>query len=80
MTVRMPTRLRRRLERLAAVTDRTSSWLAMDAIATYVELHEWQVSAIKEGIAAADAGELVDHARVAAWLSSWGHRRRTRRP
>lgn len=80
MTVRMPTRLRRRLERLATVTERTPSWLATDAISTYVELHEWQVAAIKEGIVAADAGEVVEHARVDAWLSSWGSRRRAKRP
>ena len=80
MTVRVPTRIKRRLERLAKATQRTASWLAADALATYVDLHDWQVAAIKEGIADADAGRVVEDERVEAWLASWGTGKKRRAP
>jgi predicted transcriptional regulator len=45
-----------------------------------VDLHEWQVEAIKEGIRDAEGGRLVDHDEVDAWLASWGTRRRASPP
>jgi predicted transcriptional regulator len=36
-----------------------------------VELDD-DLAAIDEGIAAADAGDLVDHEDVVAWVRSWG--------
>jgi len=80
MTLRVPVRVKQRLERLAKATDRTASWLAADALTTYVDLHEWQVAAIEEGIADADAGRVVDADRVDAWLASWGTRKTRRTP
>ena len=49
--------------------------LAPWTLRNYLELQAWQVAAIKEGIAAADRGEVVDHAEVKAWLESWGTER-----
>jgi predicted transcriptional regulator len=80
LSVRLPRSLKRKLERLAASTSRSPSWLAADAIATYVDLHAWQVGAIEEGVADADAGRLVDHEDVAAWLATWGTRRKASPP
>ena len=80
LTVRVPVQVKRRLERLAEATERTASWLAADALAAYVDLHYWQVAAIEEGVADADAGRLVGDERVAAWLASWGTRRKRRAP
>ena len=80
MTVRVPVPVKRRLDRLAKATDRTASWLAADALAAYVDLHDWQVAAIEEGIADAEAGRVVEHERVAAWLESWGTRKKRRAP
>ena len=80
MTVRVPVQVKRRLERLAKATERTASWLAADALAAYVDLHDWQVAAIGEGIADAEAGRVVEDERVATWLASWGMRRKRRAP
>lgn len=33
-----------------------------------VEVAQWQVEAIKEGIAAADAGALIPHEQVKEWV------------
>ncbi len=39
---------------------------------TSANLYDWQIAAIRAGIADADAGWVVDHEPVAAWLESWG--------
>ena len=44
------------------------------------ELEEWQIAAIKKGIAAADRGDLVPHEDVKAWAASLGSSRELPRP
>lgn len=72
MTVRMDRRTKDRLEKLSRATARTKSFLAAEAIKSYLEQNEWQIRAIREGAAAADAGNLVLHDEVANWLATWG--------
>jgi predicted transcriptional regulator len=33
---------------------------------------DYYLTLIEEGIAATDAGDLIDHNRVVAWVRSWG--------
>ncbi len=80
LTVRLSPGLRRRLERLSRSTARTRSWLAVEAIEKFLADNEWQVEAIEEGVRAADAGDLHDHADVTAWVRSWGTRKEAKRP
>lgn len=35
------------------------------------DLKEWQIEGILAGIADADAGQLIDHDCVVAWVDSW---------
>jgi predicted transcriptional regulator len=79
-TVRIPAELRGRLDRLAAATARTRSWLAADALSSYVESQEWQVEQIRQGIRDANEGRVVGHDRVAEWLRSWGTKSEKRPP
>lgn len=72
MTLRLPSRLKEKMERLARATARSRSFLAVEAIESYVADNEWQIEAIREGIADADAGRFVEHDEIAAWLSTWG--------
>jgi RHH-type transcriptional regulator, rel operon repressor / antitoxin RelB len=72
LTVRVDRRTRDRLQKLARATARSRSFLAAEAIRAFVDRNEWQIEAIKQGIADADAGRVVDHERVEAWLESWG--------
>jgi RHH-type rel operon transcriptional repressor/antitoxin RelB len=60
VTVRVKPEIAARLEKLAASMDRSKSYLAAEAIEEYIDLHEWQIQAIEEGIAAADRGETVE--------------------
>jgi RHH-type rel operon transcriptional repressor/antitoxin RelB len=56
MTVRLSKELKRKLERLAASTRRSKSYLAAEAIAEYVDLNAWQVEEIGKAVDKADAG------------------------
>ncbi len=72
LTLEVPQAIEERLEEVSQATDRTKTWLALEALRSFLDLYEWQVQAIREGIADADAGRLVDHEKVATWLESWG--------
>ena len=64
MTVRLDSKLKTRLSKLANATSRTPSYLASEAISEYLKNHEWQLSEIKKGIAEADAEQLIDHKEI----------------
>jgi RHH-type transcriptional regulator, rel operon repressor / antitoxin RelB len=44
---------------LARRTKRSKSFLAAEAIAAYVELNEWQIAEIMDGLAELDSGEAL---------------------
>jgi len=66
VTVRLDSRLRKRLDALADATDRSNSFLAAEAIESYLDLQEWQVAAIQEGIRQADAGQFASRESMEA--------------
>jgi predicted transcriptional regulator len=71
--LRLPAKLKGRLEALARSTKRSKSYLAVEAIAAYVDTNAWQVAEIKRGLAEADAGgPFIEHEAVVDWLESWG--------
>lgn len=37
----------------------------------YVNSQEWQLAAIREGVAAADRGDLITHEAITDWVDSW---------
>jgi predicted transcriptional regulator len=74
VTVRVPVALKKRLERLARATTRSRSWLALEALDQYLALNEWQIEAVQEGIADAEAGRLVDHEKMETWVKGWGRK------
>ena len=81
LSLRLPSELARRLETLAAETDRTRTYVATTAIEEYVESEEETLAKIRAGLAAADVGEAVSHAQALAYveqLKTVGGRGRTR--
>lgn len=72
ITVRVPSETAERLEALAAATRRSKSFLGAEAIEEYLTVQEWQIKAIEQGVRSADAGRLVPHDQVEAWVNSWG--------
>jgi predicted transcriptional regulator len=66
VSLRLDPEIRRRLDALSAATDRSRASLAAEAVKQYVDTQEWQIAAIKKGVAAADRGEFIDHAKLKA--------------
>ncbi len=65
-SVRVPLAIKEKLESIAEAMDRPRSWVVNDALEQYIAEQAWQIEAIKEGIAAADRGEVVPHEDVVA--------------
>lgn len=61
LSVRLAPKIKQRLGRLAQQTKRTKSFLAGEAIASYVERELEIVQGIKHGLADAKAGRVVSH-------------------
>jgi predicted transcriptional regulator len=81
MTVRIPPDVNTKLDALARDTKRSKSYLAGEAIASFVERNAWQIEEIKEGLREAKSGAPgVSHAEVEKWVRSWGGKRELRRP
>ena len=66
VTLRLDAATCKRLDRLSKATDRSRSALAAEAIRQFVELNEWQIAAIEEGVREAEQGRFLDHARLKA--------------
>ena len=60
ISVRVPTDIAQRLEKLSQSVDRSKSYLAAEAIEEYLDLHEWQVQAIQDGLQEIEQGKTVD--------------------
>ncbi|HEX4044648.1 MAG TPA: hypothetical protein VHZ76_03165 [Gammaproteobacteria bacterium] len=59
--VSTPTKVR---DRLTISTKQSKSYWERKVLEEYVDLHEWQVHAIKEGIKAAKKGEVIPLEKV----------------
>ena len=59
INVRLPEALYKQIEELAKATDRTKSFLAVDALTQYVKSESWQIQDIHKAIKEADAGEFA---------------------
>jgi predicted transcriptional regulator len=73
MTVRLAPEVKEKLDALARTTKRSKSYLASEAIETYVNLNAWQVAHIQAALAEDEAGGPgVPHEEVVQWMQSWG--------
>ena len=64
ISVRVPTDVAHRLEKLSQSVDRSKSYLAAKAIEEYLDLHEWQVQAIQNGLREIEQGDVVNFVDV----------------
>ena len=85
LTLRLDSRLKKKLEKLSRSTNRSKSFLASEAIREYIDVNEWQIAEIKKGLQEADRGDfatdeelqkVIDKwTRNARWMASDGHRK-----
>lgn len=59
-----------RLGELARAAGRTKSALANEALESYISHQEWMIAEIRKGIAEADAGRVIEHAEMTAFVAS----------
>ena len=71
VSIDLDSALDREVGAIAADLDRPKSWVVEQAIRDFVALQRWQLTAIDEGIAQADANQLIPHEDVVAWVKSW---------
>jgi RHH-type transcriptional regulator, rel operon repressor / antitoxin RelB len=76
MTIRVDRKTKTRLEKLAKAMERTKSYVAAEAIRSYVELNEWQITEIRAALKEADAGEFASEKEVQAVMKKWRRRAR----
>ncbi len=69
ITFRTDSRSKAALDALAAGMDRDRSYVLNEAINNYLEIHQWQVAHIKEGVRQADAGEFAKDSEVSAAIA-----------
>ena len=73
MTVlELPAGLVDRLDRLAEQLQQSPQDLAAAVLEGFLDHEEREGKKLDEALADADAGRVIEHARVAAWLRSWG--------
>lgn len=81
INVRIPKHLKNGLEQLARSTNRSKSFLAVEALDNYLQANAWQVEKIEEAVAALDAGApTIPHESVEAWVRSWNTDRELPKP
>ena len=71
ITFRVDARKKDALDAIAAGVDRDRSYILNEAIAAYLDAHEWQIEHIKKGVRQADAGKFATEKDVNAAMARW---------
>lgn len=71
MTIRLDPELKSRLDKLAAATHRSKSFLASEAVREFIELNEWQIQELENAIKEADDGDFASDKEVAGVFNKW---------
>lgn len=72
MTIRLEPELKSRLDKLAATTRRSKSFLAAEAVREFIETNEWQIEEIKDAVEEADAGDFASDQETQTVFNKWG--------
>ncbi len=64
MTVRVEPRTRKALDGIAASLDRDRTYVVNQALESYIDIHQWQLDHIRQGLREANAGKFVPPAEV----------------
>ena len=71
MTIRLDDAEKDRLDLLAEATQRSKSFLAAEAIRSYLDSNEWQIAQTQAALNEADAGDFASDEDVAALARKW---------
>ncbi|HMA36145.1 MAG TPA: CopG family ribbon-helix-helix protein [Chloroflexia bacterium] len=68
ISAKVPEELSRQVDRLAAATHRNRSWVVEEALRAYLAQELAFIEAVEEGLRQQEAGEVVPHAEVVAYV------------
>jgi RHH-type rel operon transcriptional repressor/antitoxin RelB len=71
ITLRVKSKTKAKLDKLAEATRRSKSFLAAEAIERYLEVEAWQIKEIKQGLKEADAGDFVSDEEFARIIKKY---------
>jgi RHH-type rel operon transcriptional repressor/antitoxin RelB len=71
ISFRLESEKKEALDGIATALDRDRTYVLNQAIDAYLDVHQWQIEHIKEGIRQADDGEFAGEAEVAAAFARW---------
>jgi predicted transcriptional regulator len=74
LTLRLDSKLKKKLDKLAKATERSRSFLAAEAIREFIALNEWQIAEIKKGLREADAGDFASDKEMEQTIAKWVRR------
>jgi predicted transcriptional regulator len=72
VTAHLPIDLANKLDELAARDERSRGWIVKQALAAWIDQEEERHRLTLEALASVDAGQVIDHERVLAWVDSLG--------
>jgi predicted transcriptional regulator len=73
ITFRLDSDKRTALDEIAAGMDRDRSYILNEAITAYLEMYQWQIDEIQQGLAEAEAGDFASEAEVQAMFAKLTH-------
>lgn len=72
LTACVPLPLAKKVDELAARLDRSRGWIVKQALSAWIEQEEERRRLTIEALADVDAGRVIDHQAVQAWVDSLG--------
>ncbi len=69
MTVRIEPGTRKVLDKIADALERDRTYVVNEALKSYIDVHQWQIDHIRQGIRDADAGRFATAADVKRVMS-----------
>ena len=64
MTVRVEPRTRKALDGIATALDRDRTYVVNQALEAYIDVHQWHIEHIQQGLREAKAGKFASEAQV----------------
>jgi RHH-type rel operon transcriptional repressor/antitoxin RelB len=64
MTVRVEPRTRKALDGIATALDRDRTYVVNQALEAYIDVHQWHIEHIEQGLREAEAGQFASEAQV----------------
>lgn len=72
LTAHVPLPLAEKVDQLAARLERSRGWVVKQALSAWIDQEEERSRLTHEALADVDAGHVIDHQEVQAWLDSLG--------